>query len=102
MSERALAFVEAWTSDNIQPQDAPPQDADAKAYAAQCILAAGQAGIPELEIREAIEDLTAFMAAAITETNEQGHGDAADDAMIADADADDDTAEPDGETPGRN
>ncbi len=49
--------------------------AQAKACASQCLQAAQAQGISELEIKESIEDLTAFMAAAIEEAGERGPGD---------------------------
>jgi hypothetical protein len=65
MSERAIAFVEEWVSDNV---GAGPDDADeslAAALALQCAADAKDAGIPDAEIRDAFESLTAFMSAAL-------------------------------------
>jgi hypothetical protein len=82
MSERALGFVEEWIAEHIDGKaDAPDGDGDdaqAKACASQCLQAAQAQGISELEIKESIEDLTAFMAAAIEEASERGPGDLAD------------------------
>jgi hypothetical protein len=79
MSERALGFVEEWIAEHIDGKaDAPDGDGDgaqAKACAAQCLQAAQAQGISELEIKESIENLTEFMAAAIEEAGERGPGD---------------------------
>jgi hypothetical protein len=57
--------------------DDPPVviDPQARAYASQCLAAAEAEGISSLEIQESIEDLAAFMAAAIQEANERGDPD---------------------------
>jgi hypothetical protein len=57
--------------------DDPPVviDPQARAYASRCLAAAEAEGISSLEIQESIEDLAAFMAAAIQEANERGDPD---------------------------
>jgi hypothetical protein len=69
MSERALAFVEGWVSDHVQPEGYEP-DGDntrAKQLAEECLSAANAEGISKIEIDEAIDDLTTFMAGQIEE-----------------------------------
>lgn len=73
MSERALAFVEEWTADHIHAVAPAPagDNSQAKALALQCLADAKAQGISEAEISESIDDLTAFMAGAITEAGER-------------------------------
>jgi hypothetical protein len=73
MSERALGFVENWISENIHAgADAPEGDSpEVKKLALKCVDAANAEGISELEIRESIDDLAAFIAGAIEEANER-------------------------------
>jgi hypothetical protein len=70
MSERALAFVESWVVENVQPIASEPEgdSSQAKQLAAQCLAAAQAEGIPKAEIDEAIDDLQAFMAGQIKES----------------------------------
>src|SRR5690348_855245 len=78
MSERALAFLEEWTSDNIDAGDAKGGPARAKQLADQFLAAAAAERIPKAEIDDAIDDLPGFMAAQIEEANEREEEDAAD------------------------
>ena len=78
MSERALAFLEEWTSDNIHAGDAEGDAARAKQLADQFLAAAAAEGIPRAEIDDVIDDLPGFMAAQIEEANEREEDDAAD------------------------
>jgi hypothetical protein len=72
MSERALAFVEEWTSEHIHAEGVAPGDnSQAKAFALQFLADAKAKGISAAEIGESIDDLTEFMAGAITEANER-------------------------------
>jgi hypothetical protein len=73
MSERALAFVEEWTSENIRPAGHAPEGdiSRAKSLAVKCLAEANAQGISETEIKESIDDLTAFMAGAIAEANDR-------------------------------
>jgi len=79
MSQRALEFVETWVSENIKATgdeadgDKPEADntAAAAALAAQCLKAARAEGIPQSEIQEAFDDLTAFIAGEIEEANDR-------------------------------
>lgn len=72
MSERALGFVEEWISENVTAGDAAG-DAQvlAKTLANRCLADANAQGIPASEIGEAIDDLPAFIAAAIEEAGER-------------------------------
>ena len=74
MSERALAFVEEWISENVTGGDsaaAGGNGARAKALANRCIADAGAKGIPASEIADAIDDLPAFIAGEIEEAKER-------------------------------
>ena len=72
MSERALAFVEEWVSENVPAEDKSGDErARARALADRCRADAAAAGIPASEIGEAIDDLPAFMAGAIEEAAER-------------------------------
>jgi hypothetical protein len=66
MSERAIEFVEVWVSEHVR---AGLTASDAKALAAQCVEAAKDEGIPESEIKDAFDDLAAFIAGEIQEVN---------------------------------
>jgi hypothetical protein len=73
MSERALAFVEEWTSEHIQAAAGGPQsdNSQAKTLALRCLADAKAKGITADEIGESIDDLNEFMAGAIAEANER-------------------------------
>ena len=73
MSARALEFVETWVSDKIAAleRDPNPGKPAAKAWAAQCSDAARTVGIPQAEIDDAFDDLTAYMAGQIEESAER-------------------------------
>jgi hypothetical protein len=70
MSERAIAFVETWATENIDHQ-AEGGNLSAEILAAQCLAAAKAQGIPKTEIDDAFEDLTAFMAGQIAEAKDR-------------------------------
>jgi hypothetical protein len=67
MSERALAFLEGWVTEHIHADD----NGRAKQLAEQCLVAAKVEGIPNAEIDEAVDDLTAFMSGQIEEAAER-------------------------------
>jgi hypothetical protein len=72
MSERALAFVEEWVSDQVRAEDKSGDErARGSALADRCRADAGTHGIPASEIGEAIDDLAAFMIGAIEEAAER-------------------------------
>jgi hypothetical protein len=73
MSERIIAFVENWVSENIHAEGYPAEgdDARAKGFAAQCRAEALEAGIPASEIDDEFDDLAAFMSGQIQETNDR-------------------------------
>jgi hypothetical protein len=73
MSERALEFVEMWVSEKIEQAGYPAEDAasPAKAWAAECLAAAMEEGIPSTEINEAFDDLADFIEGEIEEARER-------------------------------
>jgi hypothetical protein len=73
MSERIIAFVENWVSENIHAEGYPAEgdDTRAKGFAAQCRTEALEAGIPASEIDDEFDDLAAFMSGQIQETNDR-------------------------------
>lgn len=73
MTERAIAFVEKWVSENVRAEgyDAVSNVSRAKTFANRCLDAANAAGIPQTEITEAFVDLKQFMAGEIEEANDR-------------------------------
>jgi hypothetical protein len=74
MSARALEFVETWVSEKIKALKELPKEGDASVaqeLATECIQAAQDDGIPESEIQEAFDDLTAFIGGEIEEARER-------------------------------
>ena len=73
MSERVIAFVENWVSENVHAEGYPAEgdDLQAKALAEQCRAEALEAGIPGSDIDDEFDDLTAFMSAQIQEANDR-------------------------------
>jgi hypothetical protein len=73
MSERVIAFVEEWVSNNVHADGYPAEgdDAQAKVLAQQCRTEAVEAGIPESEIDDEFDDLVAFLSAQIQEANDR-------------------------------
>ena len=73
MSERIIAFVENWVSENVHADGNPAEgdETQAKDFAAQCRAEALQAGIPASEIDDEFDDLAAFMSGQIQEANER-------------------------------
>ena len=73
MSERVIAFVENWVTENVHAEGYPADgnDIQAKALAEQCRAEALEAGIPESEVDDEFDDLTAFMSAQIQEANDR-------------------------------
>jgi len=99
MSEEALGFVDEWISEHVRPGEHTSDDnnTQAKALAKQCLADASAEGISELDIKDAIDDLTEFMAAAIEEANErEAHrlGEDEEDDDDGEDDVDDGGAEP--------
>jgi hypothetical protein len=72
MSERAIAFVEEWVSENVEPEGAELEIDSSKAasLAARCLASAIKEGITEAEMSDAFEDLTEFMQNEIDRINE--------------------------------
>jgi 5-enolpyruvylshikimate-3-phosphate synthase len=72
MSERAIAFVEEFVSENVHAEGYEPEGdhSQAAAFAAQCLASAKAEGITDAEMKNAFEDLTQFMAAAIKTAND--------------------------------
>ncbi len=73
MSERALEFVEFWVSEKIEQEGVPEDGAasPAKRWAAECIEAAGEEGIPASEIEEAFDSLEEFIDGEIAEAKDR-------------------------------
>jgi hypothetical protein len=73
MSERVIAFVEEWVSNNVHAEGYPAESEDiqAKSLAQQCRAEALETGIPASEIDDEFDDLTAFMSAQIHEANDR-------------------------------
>ena len=76
MSERALEFVETWVSEKIEKEGYPEEGetSPAKEWAAECVNAAGEEGIPAMEISEAFDDLAEFIDGEIEEARERDEG----------------------------
>jgi hypothetical protein len=72
MSERALAFVEEWVNENVHATGYEPEGDSslASALAQQCLAEAKVHGIAEVEMKDAFEDLTQFMAGQIKLVND--------------------------------
>lgn len=72
MSERAIAFVEGWVSDNIHATGYEPEGDSSQAaeLAAECLTAAKAEGITDAEMKDAFDDLTQFMAGSIKLAND--------------------------------
>jgi hypothetical protein len=73
MTDRALAFVEGWIEDNLRAEGYPPagDTSQAAALAAQCLVAAKAADIPEAEITPGtFENLVDYMAGELEEAND--------------------------------
>ncbi len=73
MSERALEFVETWVDEAIEKMGKSPGTgkAQADALAAECVKDAQKEGIPESEIKDAFDDLAAFIAGQIDEARDR-------------------------------
>jgi hypothetical protein len=73
MSERIVAFVEEWVSENVRAEGYLPEgdDTHTKQLAAECRAAALTAGIPASEIDAEFDDMVAFMSAEIHEANDR-------------------------------
>jgi hypothetical protein len=73
MSERALEFVETWVSEKIEKAGYPEEgeESPAKEWAAECVQAASDQGIPKGEIDEAFDDLAEFIDGEIEEARER-------------------------------
>jgi hypothetical protein len=80
MSARALEFVETWVTEKIAQEGYPLEGANspAKEWAAECVEAAQQDGIPASEIADAFDDLAEFINGELEEARERDedeHGD---------------------------
>jgi hypothetical protein len=73
MSKRALEFVETWVSEKIEEKGVPKEGeaSPAKEWAAECVEAANEEGIPAPEISEAFDDLAEFIDGEIEEAKER-------------------------------
>jgi hypothetical protein len=92
MSGRALEFVETWVSEKIEETEKLSADGDeaaAKAWAAQCLRDALEQDIPSSEIKDAFDDLAAFISGEIEEARDR-EGPSDEDEDDADQDDSDD------------
>jgi hypothetical protein len=73
MSKRALEFVETWVQEKIEESGVPAEGeaSPAKEWAAECVAAANDEGIPAPEISEAFDDLAEFIDGEIEEARER-------------------------------
>jgi hypothetical protein len=74
MSERAIAFVEEWVSENVELEGNELEvdgSMAAESLAARCLASAKKEGITEAEMNDAFEDLTAFMRNELERIAEQ-------------------------------
>ena len=73
MSKRALEFVETWVTEKIEEAGIPKEgeESPAKKWAAECVVAADEEGIPALEITEAFDDLAEFIDGEIEEARDR-------------------------------
>jgi hypothetical protein len=92
MSARALEFVETWVSEKIEQEGYPEEGeaSPAKAWAAECVNAAGEEGIPALEISEAFDDLAEFIDGELEEARERDEGEEEDEDDDEDDEQDED------------
>jgi hypothetical protein len=95
MSARALEFVETWVSEKIEEKGYPEEGeaSPAKAWAAECVNAAGEEGIPALEISEAFDDLAEFIDGELEEARERDEGEEEDEDEDDEEDEDEDDDE---------
>jgi hypothetical protein len=93
MSKRALEFVETWVTEKIEEAGIPKEgeESPAKKWAAECVVAADEEGIPALEISEAFDDLAEFIDGEIEEARDREEDE------DEDEDDDDDDEEDDGD-----
>jgi hypothetical protein len=73
MSKQALEFVETWVTEKIEEAGIPKEgeESPAKKWAAECVEAADEEGIPALEISEAFDDLAEFIDGEIEEARDR-------------------------------
>jgi hypothetical protein len=73
MSARALEFVETWVTEKIAQEGYPleGEKSPAKEWAAECVEAAQEEGIPASEIEEAFDDLAEFIDGELEEARER-------------------------------
>jgi hypothetical protein len=97
MSERALEFVETWVSEKIEEEGYPDEndEAVAKAWAAECLEAANEEGIPSEEIGEAFDDLAEFIEGEFEEARERENQEDEEDDDEEDDNEEDDEGESD-------
>jgi hypothetical protein len=76
MANRAIEFVENWVSENIKAEGRPAEgdNSRAQALAVQCLNAARNEGISDIEIKDAFDDLAAFIGGEIEEAKDREDG----------------------------
>jgi hypothetical protein len=97
MSKRALEFVETWVTEKIEEAGIPKEgeESPAKKWAAECVEAADEEGIPALEISEAFDDLAEFIDGEIEEARDREEDEDDDDDDDEEDDEDEDEDEDD-------
>jgi hypothetical protein len=92
MSVRALEFVETWVSEKIEKEGFPEEgeDSPAKKWAAACVQAASEEGIPASEISEAFDDLAAFIDGELEEARDRDEDEDEEDLDSGEEDDDED------------
>jgi hypothetical protein len=102
MSARALEFVETWVSEKIEEQGYPEEGegSPAREWAAECLQAASEEGIPKSEIDEAFDDLPEFIDGEIEEAREREEDEDEEDSHDEDDEEEDDEEEDDEEEDG--
>jgi hypothetical protein len=97
MSKRALEFVETWVTEKIEEAGIPKEgeESPAKKWAAECVVAADEEGIPALEISEAFDDLAEFIDGEIEEARDREEDEDEDDEDDDDDEEDEDDEDED-------
>jgi hypothetical protein len=90
MSARSLEFVETWVSEKIEREGYPEEgeQSPAKQWAAECLEAALEEGIPSSEIDEAFDDLAEFIEGEVEEARERDEDDEEEDEFSDDEEED--------------
>lgn len=73
MSARALEFVETWIWEKIEEDGFPDEgkESPSEEWAAECVAAAGEEGIPNGEIAESFDNLAEYIEGEIEDARER-------------------------------